>query len=359
MGENSNNNRRAELYAQSQLKTGMSAIKSGLSSKYDVYTSSQINNPEIIEGKIRNAVGVKLSVMQDVYGNRIYGEGSGDYRIADTGNNLEILEGTNLKFGSVKTDEKEITQEETFFLFRKGSMKGLGGSFNKFCRSAEEYYTVKSIKRAKKPRSNGIFNFYYALVILSLISVLTFFGFILYSYINSVKSSASSILGACIGGAKTIWIIWGVSVLLCIIGGIVHKKKIKPLRPTGKGMGRMNYSLHFSIMAGLELLTIAFAALIMTNNIFGFTIGYLFYPLALACLIYPVAIFIVLITDKYTFSKDYVEYLANSLTEEQFKALQNIEQDIMRVAVKPDTGLVNDIALSCVGYDVKVSVWRK
>jgi len=360
MGENKNNNRRAELYAQSQLKLGMNTIKSGLSEKYDVYTSSQVPNSAIIESNLRNALGVSLSVKQDIYGNRIYGEGSGDYRIADTGDRLEVIESIDhLKFGSVKTDEKEINQEETFFLFRKGSMKGLDGSFKKFCRSAEAYYTVKSIKGAKKPRSNAVFNFYYALVILSLLSVLAFFGFMLYSFIKHVQNPNISILASCIGGTKTIWIAFGASALLWLIGAIVHYTKVAPLRPTGKGMENTDFSMHLFIMVGIELLTIAFAALCVLDNIFGYTIGYLFYPLALACLVYPIFMFILLVINKDTFNLDHVKYLAESLTEEQFKQLQDIELTIINVAVKPDTSYVKDMAVIYVDPDVKVSVWNK
>lgn len=339
---------REKVYAQDALSAQMKAIRWGLEEKYDVITSGDV----VMADELRNSVTVTLKRKYGVYKNRFYGEGDGSYHI---NSNLEVYENTHLKFGKVKTDEETASKEQCFFLFKKGMPSEAKSAFNVLSCRSEKYFTVKSIKNAKRPVTNGAFRFYVAMVAINLITVLAFVASMIYGFIRC-RDTAESVLSSTLGGVVTPWVLFAVSVVLAVAGAIYHEKKVEPFRPTGNGKGHVHFSVHCVFIAGVQLLTIIFAALVTVDNFIAYLLSFLFYPVCLVCVIYPLVMIIFLGISGREFSVSNVEYLKVSLTDGEYNMLQAAEQKVRAAAASVNIGEIREIIIRNISSDTEFSV---
>lgn len=342
---------RERIDADARLDSEMSSVYRALESNYDVICSDDL----ILADEIKNSACVTLSTKYDVYKYRLYGEGDGHYHVTQ---NLDVYEGTDLKFGKIKTDEDTVSKEKRFFLFKKGTLPKAEAAFSRLSRSAEKYFATKAVKSNKKLASQHIFNFYVTTVVLTLISVLVFLGFVIQGCVGYWNNnSITATLAKCVfGGVKTLWIIFGVTFVLTIIGAITHKKRVKPLRPTGRGYSTINYTKHSFIVVAIEFFSILFALLIGTEGLIA-AIGNLLFPAMLACLIYPIVLFIFLGQCIDEFSVERVlHYSTITFTDKQYAELQNAEQIVRSTAASVNTLEIKEMLLRVIDYDTEILV---
>lgn len=339
---------RERISAKDSLEEGLSNVQRALESKYDVICSNDL----IMADEFKNSVSVTLETEYDVYKYRLYGEGDGHYHVTS---NLDVYEGTNLKFGKIKTDEETITQEKRFFLFKKGTLSSVQTSFNKLSSKSDSYFATKAVKSNNKPVSQHTFNFYVALVVLALLSVLAFAGFIVQGCVTYfMNTNSPTVINCVFGGAKTLWIIFAVSLILATIGAIVHKKRIKPLRPTGRGRRAINFSKYCLIALPVELVTMLLASLAGGEGFFAYTLGNLFFPVALVCVLYPIVVYIFLGLSRDEFSISELNNTARiMLTETQYADLQIAEKTVRNAAISKDMTEIRETVLRVVSSSIK------
>lgn len=335
MATNSDKNKLEQDYAESSVAGGFTKALTELSERYDVVDACCLDYGDLIGDKLGNAATIIISQSYDVYGTRLYGEGDGTYHISSDNT---VYEGTNLKIGSVKTGAQTHSEEKTFLFFKKGAMKGSLGDLRRLDGNAQDFYTMQSIKGAKKPIKQWITNLYRFLLTLDLLSVLAFAALAICAFVFSVSSSSSSVIKCTPGGVAVPFIAIGCTVVLTVISGVLYYKRIEAYIPTGKGTDNTDFTVHCVVMIAVEVLTVIFEAIMAADNIFGYLLGFLFYPAELACIVYPIVMFVFFGIQSSSFNVRSIEYSAEALTDEEYAELTAIDERLRRLVQKPAEG---------------------
>ena len=373
MPNNSQNNRRAELAANASIDLSFNNIEDALSSKYDLVqifkpheqdTSLSSKVKDMLTGdgilsvksQLNNSYTISLTGKHDVYKTRLYSKGGGNFQVSLTGEIYKHEEDVGI--GSIPTEVQTVTKKRQYLFFKNNKYDLISTKLNELSNSAQIYYLKKAILNEKRQVSQGTFSLYFLTTLLTYLAAIVFGVLTIYAIVKSFLNINLTIFEASLFGVKSLWLSVAATSLLWVLGALLSAR-VGTYRITGEGSKKISFSSHCFVIIIIQLLTMLFALVNGFENIFGYILGWVIYPLSLANVLYPVIMIFLLFASYDEFNVEAIYSKAKKMSEPEYLKLEKYERDIIDAAVQPEKQELIDISvMNIYDPDIEVSLYK-